>query len=149
MPDETPQFIGEYENVPVDEKGRLIIPSAFRKALPMGVNTFVVARWFDGCLGAYDPSGWKRVLEKLQSLSGAKRETRLLIRAVAGRATEIKFDSQGRVLIPRKHLEMAGITNRATLIGVIDRVEIWSPERYLDCIKTVDLEEIAEDLDWI
>ncbi len=149
MPDETPQFIGEYENVPVDGKGRLIIPSAFRKALPMGVNTFVVARWFDGCLGAYDPAGWKRVLEKLQSLSGAKRETRQLIRSVAGRATEVKFDSQGRVLIPRKHLEMAGISDRVTLIGVIDRVEIWSPGGYQESINEVDLEDIAESLDWI
>ncbi len=149
MPDETPQFIGEYENVPVDGKGRLIIPSAFRKALPMGVNTFVVARWFDGCLGAYDPAGWKRVLEKLQRLSGAKRETRQLIRSVAGRATEVKFDSQGRVLIPRKHLEMAGISDRATLIGVIDRVEIWSPDGYQESINEVDLEDIAESLDWI
>ena len=149
MSDETPQFIGEYEEVPVDTKGRLIFPAAFRKALPMGVNTFVVARWFDGCLGAYDPIGWKRVLQKLQGLSGAKRETRQLIRAVAGRATEVRLDSQGRVLIPRKHLEMAGITDRATLIGVIDRVEIWRPEDYCQRIDEVDLEGIAEDLDWI
>lgn len=149
MPEEIPQFIGEYEDVPVDSKGRLIFPAAFRKALPMGVSTFVIARWFDGCLGAYDPAGWKRVLQKLQGLSGAKRETRQLIRAVAGRATELRVDGQGRVLIPRKHLEMAGITDRATLIGVIDRVEIWSPDQYGQHIGEVDLEGIAEDLDWI
>ena len=44
---------------------------------------------------------------------------------------------------------MAGITDRATLIGVIDRVEIWRPEEYQQRIDEVDLEGIAEDLDWI
>jgi MraZ protein len=149
MSEEFPQFIGEYEDVPVDPKGRLIIPAAFRKALPMGVTTFVVARWFDGCLAAYDPAGWKKVLGKLQSLSGAKKDTRQLVRAVAGLATEVRCDTQGRVLIPKKHLEVAGISDRSTLVGVIDRVEIWNPDRYRQSIDGVNLESIAEDLDWI
>ena len=73
MSEETPQFIGEYEDVPVDPKGRLIVPSACRKALPMGVTTFVIAQWFDGCLAGFDPKGWQRVLGKLQTLDGGQK----------------------------------------------------------------------------
>lgn len=149
MPDETSQFIGEYEDVQVDAKGRLFVPAAFRKALPMGVNSLVVARWFDGCLAGYDPGGWQQVLRKLQGLDGGQRQTRQLIRAVLGRATEIKIDGQGRILVPRKHLDLVGITDQVTIIGALDRIEIWNPQRYLAYISEADqkLEEIVEDLD--
>ena len=149
MPDESPQFIGEYEDVPVDVKGRLFVPAAIRRALPMGINTFVIARWFDGCLAGYDPSGWNRVLRQLQGLDGGQRQTRQLIRAVAGRAIEVKIDRQGRMLIPRKHLAMVGITERATLIGAVDRIEIWEPAEYVRYIEEADkkLEEIVQDMD--
>ena len=92
MPDEIPQFIGEYEDVPVDPKGRLIVPSAIRKELPLGVNSFVVARWFDGCLAGFDPGVWHRVLQQLLALDGGQRQARQLRRSVAGGAMEAKID---------------------------------------------------------
>lgn len=149
MSEETPQFIGEYEDVPVDPKGRLIVPSACRKALPMGVTTFVIAQWFDGCLAGFDPKGWQRVLGKLQTLDGGQKQSRQLIRSVAGRAVEARIDRQGRVLIPRKLLDRAGITDRATINGAVDRIELWNPERYADYMDEADqkLEEIAEEMD--
>ncbi len=149
MPDETPQFIGEYEDVPVDPKGRLIVPAAFRKALPMAVNTFVIARWFDGCLAGFDPNGWKQVLRQFLTLDGGQKQHRQLRRSVAGRAVEARIDRQGRVLIPRKLLDRAGITDRATIIGAVDRVEIWNPDRYTSYMDEADqkLEEIVEEID--
>ena len=68
MAEETPQFIGEFEDVPVDPKGRLILPAAFRKVLPLGVNSFVIARWFDGCLAGFEPTRWKQILRQLLEL---------------------------------------------------------------------------------
>lgn len=149
MPEEAPQFIGEYEDVPVDPKGRLIVPAPFRKALPMGVNSFVIARWFDGCLAGFDPGGWRRVLGQFLNLDGGQRQNRQLMRSVAGRAIEARVDRQGRVLIPRKLLERAGITERATIIGAVDRIEIWNPDQYAVYMNEADrrLEEIAEEID--
>ena len=141
------QFIGDYEDIPVDPKGRLIVPVAFRRAMPPGVNTFVIARWFDGCLAAFDPKGWEQVIQKLADLEGNKRQNRQLVRALAGGAVEATMDRQGRVLLPRKHREISEIADRATMVGVIDRIEIWNPERYLDAQQNVDLEAVAEDLD--
>ena len=146
MPEETPQFIGEFEDVPVDPKGRLILPAAFRKVLPLGVNSFVIARWFDGCLAGFEPTRWKQILRQLLELGGGQRQSRQLGRTLAARAVEVKIDGQGRVLVPRKHLDMAGIGERATVIGAVDRVEIWNTERYGTYMQEADekLEEIAE-----
>ena len=148
MPDEIPQFIGEYEDVPVDPKGRLIFPSAFRKTLPKGADSVVVAQWLDGCLAFFDPAGWKRFIQQLKNLEVGRRKHRQFIRAVAGLAADVKIDRQGRALIPRKHLDVAGISDRATLVEVVDRVEIWSPDRYESIQEGVDLEAIAEEMDW-
>ncbi len=146
MSEETPQFIGEYEDVPVDPKGRLILPAAFRKVLPLGVNSFVIARWFDGCLAGFEPTRWKQVLRQLLELGGGQRQTRQLNRTLAARAVEVKIDGQGRILIPRKHLDMAAVSERATVIGAVDRVEIWDSGRYITYMQEADekLEEIAE-----
>ena len=146
MPEEAPQFIGEYEDVPVDPKGRLIVPSAIRKELPLGVNSFVVARWFDGCLAGFDPGVWHRVLQQLLALDGGQRQARQLRRSVAGGAMEAKIDRQGRLLIPRKLLDRVDIAERATVSGAIDHVEIWNPARYVEYMNETDqrLEEIVE-----
>ena len=146
MVDHTPQFIGEYEDVPVDPKGRLIVPSAIRKELPLGVNSFVVARWFDGCLAGFDPGVWHRVLQQLLALDGGQRQARQLRRSVAGGAMEAKIDRQGRLLIPRKLLDRVDIAERATVSGAIDHVEISNPARYVEYMNETDqrLEEIVE-----
>jgi len=149
MPREAPQFIGEYEDVPVDPKGRLIFPAAFRKGLPLGVSSLIVAQWFDGCLASFDPASWQSVIQRLRELQVGQKRHRQFIRKVAGLAAEVKIDRQGRALIPRKHLDMAGIADRATLVGVVDRVEIWNPDRYRQGISEINLEEVAEDMEWI
>ena len=53
------------------------------------------------------------------------------------------------MLIPRKLLDRAGITDRATINGAVDRIELWNPERYADYMDEADqkLEEIAEEMD--
>ena len=144
------QFIGEYEDVPLDPKGRLFLPAAFRRALPQGVGSVIVAEWFDGCLAAFDPDGWEQVIQQLRGLGldRGQRDTRQLVRRLVSRAAEVKLDRQGRALIPRKLLNLVGITDRATLAGVIDRVEIWDPARYIQAQSSVDLEAVAEELDW-
>lgn len=143
------QFIGEYEDIPIDPKGRLIVPSTFRKALPQGVGSLIVAEWFEGCLAAFDPESWNLLIQQLRDQDRAQKQTRQLVRRLAGRATEAKLDRQGRILLPRKLLELAGIKEHATLSGVIDKVEIWNPERYQANQSSTDLEAVAEELDWL
>jgi len=148
MPDNRPQFFGEFENVPIDAKGRLIVPATLRNALPNGVTSIIVTEWFDGCLSAIDPEGWRRLFDQLRGLSISQVQTRQLVRKMAGRAAEIKLDRQGRALIPKKLLNLANITDHATLTGVVERIEIWNPDRYNDAQNNIDLESVAEELEW-
>lgn len=143
------QFIGEYEDIPIDQKGRLIVPASFRKALPQGVTSLIVAEWFDGCLAAFDPEGWAQLIAQLRGVDRSQRQTRQLIRRLAGRAAEVKVDRQGRILIPKKLLDIGEISDRATMSGVIDKIEVWNPERYNQTQNSADLESAAEELDWL
>ena len=84
MSDETPLFIGEYEDIPVDNKGRLIVPAAIRRVLPTHVTSLVIARWFDGCLAGFDPIGWQQVLQQIRDGSHKGRVKRQIARWVMG-----------------------------------------------------------------
>ena len=149
MPGNPPRFYGDHENIPLDDKGRLIVPAAFRNALPSGVSSIIVAEWFDDCLAAFDPDEWERRLEQLHNLGYTQVKRRQLVRKLAGRASEVKLDRQGRALIPRKRLDAASITDRATLIGAASLIEIWDPDKYkAQDIPMNELEDVAEDLQW-
>ena len=148
MSNNRPQFFGEFENIPIDAKNRLIVPAPLRNALPNGVTSIIVTQWFDGCLAAFDPEGWRQLIDQLLSMGHSQVKTRQLVRKMAGSASEVKLDRQGRALIPRKRLDSVGISDRATLTGVIDKIEIWDPDRYDEAQDNTDLERIAEDLAW-
>lgn len=146
MSDLRPNFIGEFEDIPVDPKGRLIVPASFRKALPQGIGSLIVAEWFEGCLAAFDPEGWNQLVQQLRGLDRSQKQTRQLIRRLAGRAAEVKLDRQGRILIPRKLLDLVGIADRATMSGAIEKIEIWNPEKYLVTQGDTDLESAVEEI---
>ena len=148
MSDNHPTFFGEFENIPLDAKGRLIVPAPLRNALPNGVSSIIVTKLFDDYLMAFDPYEWRRRMDQLRGMGHSQRYERQLIRAMAGRAYEVKLDRQGRALIPRKHLDLVGITDRATLAGVVDCIEIWDPDKYNEVQNDVDIEAIAEKLEW-
>jgi len=141
-------FYGEYDNG-IDPKGRLYVPAAFRKALPKEADdTFVVTRGFDGCLAVYGLDDWKRVKDDLRRLSPLKKSDRQFVRAIVSQAAEAKVDRQGRIAIPRKLLDKANIRDRATVIGNLDKFELWNPELYERYMEDADehLAETAENL---
>lgn len=119
-------FMGEYQHS-VDEKGRMIIPSKFREAL--GVN-FVLTRGLDNCLFVYPASEWSLLEQKLKSLSLMKADARAFTRFFFSGATECNLDKQGRVNIPANLRQHAQIKKETVVIGVSNRVEIWSKEKW-------------------
>ena len=151
MSDRRPVFHDAFENIPIDTKGRLIVPAKFRNELPNGVTSIIVTQWFDGCLAAFDPDGWRRIIDQLRNMGYSQLKSRQLVRAMAGRASEVKLDRQGRALIPRKRLDSVGITDRATLSGAIEYIEIWNPDRYNEAQNDTnmeDMEDVMVDFTW-
>ena len=121
-------FTGEFRNS-IDQKNRLSIPAKYRKALsPINDNTFVLTRGFDQCLILYPLDEWKKVEGQLGSLSSIKVRHRNFVRSIVRCAIHIKYDSQGRIAIPDNLLQHAKIDSNVVVIGMIKKIEIWSPD---------------------
>jgi len=135
-------FLGQYEHT-IDEKGRLIIPAKYRE--PLGDN-FIITYGLDVCLFVYSLEEWKTLAEKLKLLPLGQRDARAFKRILFSRATNCTIDSQGRVIIMKYLRDYARIDKEVMIIGVSDRIEIWSKDiwqKYFDKIED-SYEDIAE-----
>lgn len=135
-------FLGQYEHT-VDEKGRLIVPAKYRE--PLGDN-FIITYGLDVCLFVYSLEEWKTLAEKLKLLPLGQRDARAFKRILFSRATNCTIDSQGRVIIMKYLRDYARIDKEVMIIGVSDRIEIWSKDiwqKYFDKIED-SYEDIAE-----
>jgi len=141
-------FYGEYGHA-IDNKGRLIIPSRFRESLKeYDIEKLYMTRGLDKCLFVFTESEWRSQESKFKSISFTKSEARKFNRLYFSGATQVEFDKQGRILIPKYLKDYAGIKRDVMIIGVSNRIEIWSKElwrEYYDSSKE-SFEEIAEKL---
>ncbi|MFD2672323.1 division/cell wall cluster transcriptional repressor MraZ [Marinicrinis sediminis] len=137
-------FMGEYHHS-VDEKGRMIVPAKFRDTLG---STFVITRGLDHCLFVYPQEEWKVLEQKLKALPLMKADARAFTRFFFSGATECELDKQGRVNIPANLREHGKLSNQAVVIGVSNRVEIWSKEEWENYAHASEesFNEIAEKL---
>ncbi|HLP05166.1 MAG TPA: hypothetical protein VK152_07035 [Paludibacter sp.] len=126
-------FIGKYE-AKADVKGRIFIPSTYRKLLPQAEKERVVMRKDAGndCIVMYPESVWNKVLEDFKSkLDEWNPVDQLLLMQFVSDAEWLDIDSQGRVLISKKNLQSIGVENSEVLfVGMIDRFSVWSKARY-------------------
>lgn len=133
--------MGEY-NHSIDTKGRIIVPAKFRESLG---DEFVVTLGLDGCLFVYPNEEWQKFIVELKKLPGNK-EARQLQRYFMAGAANCEVDKQGRILIPQKLREHAGLEKDIIFVGVLSKIEIWSKERW-DVNNNYDnMDEIAEHM---
>ena len=136
-------FMGEYSHS-IDAKGRLIIPAKFREQLG---DTFIVTKGLDGCLFIYSNEDWKAFEEKLLQLPLTNTNARKFTRFLLGGAIQAEADRQGRILLPPKQRESAGLTKDVVLVGVGNRIEIWDEQRWEENSTYDDMEEIAANME--
>ncbi|MHC9536757.1 division/cell wall cluster transcriptional repressor MraZ [Dellaglioa sp. BT-FLS60] len=137
-------FMGEFKHT-LDAKGRLIIPAKFREELG---EKFVVTRGMDGCLFGYTQTEWTLLEEKIKALPLTKKDARAFVRFLYSAATECEFDKQGRINIPVPLRTHANLEKKCVLVGVSNRFEIWSEERWASFSENAaeNLDEIAENM---
>jgi MraZ protein len=134
----------------IDPKGRLPVPAAFRRALAETGPATVIVTPLDQCLAAYPVGEWARLeahLAQLPPFSGpAKAVTRLL----ASRAVDCDLDVQGRILLPTGLRAAAGLGTEAVVIGVLNRFEIWAPDRWDSFLAESErlLEDASLGVEW-
>lgn len=138
-------LMGEYQHS-IDSKGRLIIPTKFRSQLG---DHFVITRGLDGCLFGYPASEWQALEAKLNHLPLTKRDARAFVRFFYSAATECELDKQGRVNIPSTLIKHAAIDKKCVIVGVSNRFEIWSAERWNKFADEAEqnFDQLAEDMD--
>ena len=123
-------FYGEHEHR-LDKKQRIIIPSDFREVSKENyIEKFYITRGLDICLFMFSEEEWKTQEAKFKSLSFTKRETRKFNRLFFSGAVLAVPDKQGRILIPNYLKNYAGIKKEIMIIGVSNRIEIWSKEKW-------------------
>ena len=114
--------MGEYQHS-IDEKGRITVPAKFREELG---EKFLVTRGLDNCLFVYPMEEWKQLEAKLKALPFTRADARAFTRFFFSGATECELDKQGRVNIPASLRHHASLDKDCVVIGVSNRVEIWS-----------------------
>jgi len=117
-----PILVGEYDFT-FDAKNRIAVPARLRPAFAAGVY---VTKVHPHCLAGYAPEEFQEYLERqMEGISPNSSKGRDLMRFTAGNAVFQELDGQGRITVPARHLEFAGINREVSIIGVQDHVEIW------------------------
>lgn len=141
-------FYGEFAHS-LDQKGRLIIPSKLREvAKDRLIDRFFVTRGLDRCLFMFTEEEWRLQESKLRNLPFTKGEFRKFNRLFFSGASDCQCDPQGRILIPPYLQEHAQLKKNVVLVGVSNRIEIWSKELWKEfCDSNQDsYEDFAERL---
>ena len=142
-------FIGEY-TCKVDPKGRIMLPSAFKKQMPAGTEDRFVIKpdIYETCLVMYPIREWERLNRIIRANTNPfNREHERFIRLFNDGKAELALDANNRLLIPKRLLDHAGAKNEVLLEGREGKVDIWSPERYVKFKEGVaDLETLAEKI---
>jgi MraZ protein len=138
-------FVGQYEHQ-MDEKGRVSLPSAFRREADS--DRFVLLQWEPDYLTLFTASKWVDVQQRLLDFRRGDPQAWNQVRLIVSGAVEVSPDKQGRILVPASLQAAAGLSGSVLLSGNIDRVELWNPDRYREAVlgKAGDLQQFAHRL---
>ncbi len=138
--------MGEFRHA-IDAKGRVIVPARMRDELG---DRVVLSRWLEDCIALWSEQAWAEIVGLLRAQGSSNAEARMFRRVLMASAFEGELDRQGRVLIPPKLRAIAGISKDTVIVGDIDHVEVWAPERWDERQGQVEgrLEELAANLDF-
>lgn len=134
-------FVGTHERS-LDDKGRLSLPASFRGHL--GERCYLVN--LGGSLGLYNEAGFAETVERLDERVRAGEATQNHKRRFSASVHEVKVDSQGRIVLPSGHRDLADLDGEVVLIGALNRIEIYRPDRWAEIN---DLDDGGLDGSWL
>jgi len=116
----------------VDEKRRVQVPAKWRSAKP---STLTLIVWPEGelpeaCLLVLPPARWFKLVARLEEMPFQDPAVQVLRRLIGAGTERVNLDKAGRLCLPEEMARIVGIAKEATLVGLVDRFQIWSPERY-------------------
>ncbi|MCC9000538.1 MAG: division/cell wall cluster transcriptional repressor MraZ [Candidatus Contendobacter sp.] len=141
-------FLGEFE-CRLDSKARIALPAALRKQIPVEAEgCFVVNRGFEQHLVLYPLNEWRRVTAEINRLNLFIKKNREFVRYFHRGATELELDSSGRLLLPRRLLDYAGLHDTVILLAYAHRIECWDATLYESLLSNepADFSRLAEEI---
>lgn len=125
-------FIGNIEGKR-DDKGRIFVPAVYRRILSEnGSHRIVMRRDTDNaCLIFYPEEVWNEKVNALrEALNEWDSEDQLLLMQFMADAEFMDMDSQGRILLSKRVLEMVGVEQEVLFVGMLDRFALWAPAQF-------------------
>lgn len=125
-------FAGEFR-CKVDDKGRFFIPASVRELLDKGkpdqTKSVMLVRGQTECLWLYSLQDWEHKLARARETLDDD-QSRLFMHFIVSETTTSEIDRSGRICVPRRLRELAGVEDEIVVIGMYDRLEIWSLDEW-------------------
>lgn len=122
----------------MDEKGRVLIPAKLRDVLASRYSGSLILTNFDTCIAAYPRQEWMILQEKVRSLPSMDVDVINFARYFFANAEECELDKSGRILIPLKLRKFANLNGEVILVGVMNKIELWSKDEWESFISTCE-----------
>lgn len=141
-------FKGEFESK-LDSKGRMVLPARLKGKMPKRDEGQLVIQKApkEKCLFVQPLSAWERKMQRVNALNEFRGAHRKLQRKLMSVSSDSELDGNGRFLIPKAMLEWAGLEKEVVVVGVGDRIELWSRPNYdafMEGEGEEDLDSLAE-----
>ena len=116
----------------VDEKRRVQIPA---KWLPEKTEMeFTLVRWpghtAGTCVRVLPPQQMAKLMQSIDEMPNTDPRKVVLKRIIGSGSAQASVDKSGRMCLPEDMASEAGLKKDVMLVGLLDRFEIWNPERY-------------------
>jgi MraZ protein len=123
----------------VDEKRRLQIPAKWRpEGQGVELTMIVWPKHQAGvCLRVLPPQEMAQLMTDIDAMPNGDPNKVVLKRFIGGESVQVALDQAGRICLPETMARAAGIKDEAVLVGLLDRFEIWNPNRY-ESVKAAD-----------
>lgn len=128
-------FLGSYLHS-IDPKGRVSLPAPFRRGRES--DPFVLIQTQPDALSLYPDDAWEEVQSELREMAKRQPDLRTQLLRVTAGAVEVVPDKQGRILIPEKMRTSVALDSDALVVGAINHIEIWEPNRFEQATQSED-----------
>lgn len=127
----------------IDAKGRLSLPSGFRKNLS---GDLMVTKGFEGCLQVFSQEAYENFVETFTAAGSIEPRVRKVSRYFMAGSAPVELDGAGRIRIPQPLREFAELEKSVLVIGNGDHIELWNPKDWEDYMSDISVEELTGEL---
>ena len=134
-------FSGRFDHA-LDDKGRVSLPVRFREVLTReGLDSLYITKSPfepEHCLAVFPPTEWDRLVGRLQQKPSFDPDVQQFKLWFLGESQQVQVDRQGRILIPPRLREYAGLEREVTFAAMVDHFQLWDRARLDAALKVAE-----------